>query len=225
MITDGEKWYCLTVKSLPALLRGITSNHNGDFYCLNCFHSYRTDNVLKKHERLCSNHDYCHVEMPKEDEKILKYNHGEKLLKAPFAFTFDIECLLKRLQSPQNNPEKSYTQKKAKHEPSGWSMFTKCSFGNKSNRVDYYRRIDSIEKACKKFKVRAIEMINYEEQEMIPPTDEEIKFYEEQKECHECKKAFCHDENDKNKFKLYQKVRDHFITPENLEEPLIIFAI
>ena len=93
--------------------------------------------MLKKHERLCNNHDYCHVEMPKEDEKILRYNHGEKLLKAPFVFTFDIECLLKTLQSPQNNPEKSYTQKKAKHEPSGWAMFTKCSFGNKSNRVDY----------------------------------------------------------------------------------------
>ena len=70
-----------------------------------------------------------------------------------------------------------------------------------------------------------MEIINYEEQEMILPTDEEIKFYEEQKECHVCKKAFCHDENDTNKFNLYQKVRDHFIRPENLEEPLIIFAI
>ena len=39
---DGKKWCNLAVKSLPALLRGITSNHNGDFYCLNCFHSYST---------------------------------------------------------------------------------------------------------------------------------------------------------------------------------------
>ena len=39
MITDGKKWHYLAVKSLPALLRGITSNHEGDFYCLNCFHS------------------------------------------------------------------------------------------------------------------------------------------------------------------------------------------
>ena len=36
MITDGEKWHYLAVKSLSALLRGITgSNNNGDFYCLN----------------------------------------------------------------------------------------------------------------------------------------------------------------------------------------------
>ena len=32
MITDGEKWHCLVVKNLSGLLRGVTSNHNGDFY-------------------------------------------------------------------------------------------------------------------------------------------------------------------------------------------------
>ena len=46
MITDGKKWHYLAVKNLPALLRGIT-NHDGDFYCLNCFHSYTTKNKLK----------------------------------------------------------------------------------------------------------------------------------------------------------------------------------
>ena len=39
MITDGEKWHYLAVKILPALLRRIPSNHNGDFYSSNCFHS------------------------------------------------------------------------------------------------------------------------------------------------------------------------------------------
>ena len=46
MITDSKKWHYLVVKSLSALLRGITSNHNGDFYCLDCFHSYSTTNEL-----------------------------------------------------------------------------------------------------------------------------------------------------------------------------------
>ena len=40
MITGGEKWNYLAVKKLSALLRGITSKHEGEFYCLNCFHSY-----------------------------------------------------------------------------------------------------------------------------------------------------------------------------------------
>ena len=68
-------------KKLSALLRRITSNHKGDFYCLNCFHSYRTKNKLKKHKDVCENHDYCYVEMPKEDNKVLKYSHGEKSMK------------------------------------------------------------------------------------------------------------------------------------------------
>ena len=124
---------------MPALLRGITSNHNEDFYCLNCFHSYRTHNKLKKHEKVCNNNDYCHVDMPKEDEKILKYNHGEKSLKAPFTIYADLECLLKKEQSHQNNPENSYTQRKAKHKPSGYSWSLICSFDETKNRYKIYR--------------------------------------------------------------------------------------
>ena len=51
---------------------------------------------LKKHERLCNNHDYCHVKMPTEYNKILKYNHGERSLKAQFTIYLDLECLLKK---------------------------------------------------------------------------------------------------------------------------------
>ena len=63
MITDGEKWHYLDVKSLSALFRGITSKHDGDFYYLNCFCSYRTKHKLKKHNKVCENHDYCYVEI------------------------------------------------------------------------------------------------------------------------------------------------------------------
>ena len=61
MITDAKKWHYLAVKKLPALLRGITSNNNGDFYCLNCFYPYSTKEKLKNHKYVCENHDYCYV--------------------------------------------------------------------------------------------------------------------------------------------------------------------
>ena len=52
MITDdGKGCHYLAAKSIPALLRGITSNHNGDFYCFNCLHSYRTKEKLKKNTK------------------------------------------------------------------------------------------------------------------------------------------------------------------------------
>ena len=71
MIIDG-KWHYLAVKSLSALFRGITSNNNGDFYCLSCFCSYRTESKLKKHKKVCENHDYCYVELPEKDKKNIK---------------------------------------------------------------------------------------------------------------------------------------------------------
>ena len=74
MITDGKKWHYLAVTNLSALLQGNSSNHEGDFHCLNCFSSYTTQNKLKEHEEICNNHNSCHIEMPKWVEKILKYS-------------------------------------------------------------------------------------------------------------------------------------------------------
>ena len=50
--------------------------------------------------------------MPSEDNKILKYNHGEKSMKAPAVIYAGLECLLEKMNSCQNNPKKSYTEKK-----------------------------------------------------------------------------------------------------------------
>ena len=72
-------------------------------------HSYRTDKKLKNHERICSKHDYFNLRMPPENKKILKYNSGEKSLKASHIFYIHLESLLVKIQSRQNNPEKSYT--------------------------------------------------------------------------------------------------------------------
>ena len=91
MITDGKNRHYLAVKGLSALLREITSNHKEDFYYLNCFYSYTTKNKVQKHHNVCKNHDYCYVEMPKEDNKILKYNNGENSMKVPFIIYADVE--------------------------------------------------------------------------------------------------------------------------------------
>ena len=115
---------------------------------------------------------------------------------------------IKKLQSIQNNPEKSYTEKKARHEPSGWAMFTRCSFDKKENKLNYYRGKDCIEKLCKKLKESAMEIIDYEEKEMIQLNHEENTFYKEQEVCHIYKEKFCMDKNGKN-YVNKRKVKDH----------------
>ena len=115
MITDGEKWHYLAVIKLSKVLNAITSKHKGDFYCLNCFNSYSTKENLKKHRNVCQNHDCFYAEMPEKDNKILKYNHGEKSMKAPFIIYADVESLLEKMSTCHNNPEKSSTTKIHKH--------------------------------------------------------------------------------------------------------------
>ena len=81
MISHGEKWHYLAVKKLSALLRETTYKHHGDFYCLNCFHSFATENKLQSHNRACENKDFCNVNMPSE----------------PFIIYADLECITEKI--------------------------------------------------------------------------------------------------------------------------------
>ena len=204
MITDGEKWHYLAVKRLSALFRGITSNNHGDFYCLNCFQSHTTKNKVKKHKKVCQNHDYCYVEMPEEYNKILKYNEGDKSMKSPFIIYADLECLLEKMNTCHNNPEKSSTSKINKHISSGYSLFTHCSFDTTKNKLDYYRDKNCVKNFCLDSREDGTKIINSEKKEMIPLTEKEEKKHNKQKVCYICKKRFSNDDSNKK----YHKVRD-----------------
>ena len=205
MITDGEKWHYTAVKRLSGLLRRVTGNNNGDFYCLNCFHAYRTENKLKKHKKICENHDYCHVEMPNEDNQIIKYNQGEKSIRSPFIIYADLECLLEKISTCYNNLEESSTTEINKDTPSGYSLFTHCSFDQSKNKLDYYRGDNCMEKFCKDLREHATKIINYEKKDMIPLTKKEQEQHSEQNVCYICIKEFNTDYSDKKDY----KVRDH----------------
>ena len=96
IISNGKKWYYLPVKKLSALLRGIASKNHGDFYCLNCFHSFTTENKLQY---------FCNVNILSEVTKILKFNQYQKSDKAPFIIYADIECIIEKIDGCKNNPE------------------------------------------------------------------------------------------------------------------------
>ena len=186
---------------MSRLFRGIKSNHDGDFYCLNCLHSFRTDNALKKHERLCENNDYCSVEMPTKLNKILKYNHSEKSLKTPFVIYVDLECLLSKQKPCQNNPYESYTERKAIHEPCGHSLGLACSFDSKGDKRSFYRGKDCIKKFCSELKELRTKVVNYEQKEMTPLTSDNVALYQTQKGCYICKRTFCYDKKQETRFK------------------------
>ena len=116
MITDGEKWHYTAVTRLSGLLRAVTSNNNGNFYCLNCFCSYRTKNKLELHKKVYENRDYCQVEMPNKDNNMIEFSGKD----------YEKECLLEKISTCYNNSEESSTTEVNKHTPSGYSIFTNC---------------------------------------------------------------------------------------------------
>ena len=199
MISEGKKWHYLVVKNLSGLLRGTTSNHKEDFYCLNCFHSYSTKNKLEAHKKICENHDHCHVEMPTKNNNI-KYNHGEKSMKLPFVIYADLECLLEKMSTCINNPNESSTTKINKHLSLGYSIFTHCSLDESKNKLNYYRDKDCMKKFSKDLREHASKIINYEKKKMIPLTTEEKIYHNKQKICYICKKEF--NNNDKKNYKV-----------------------
>ena len=126
------------------------------------------------------------------------------------------------MHSCQNNLEISFTEKKTKHTPSVYSLFTNCSFDAAKNKLDCYRGKDCMEKFCKDLREQAMRISNYEK--MIPLTYEE-KSYEEQKVCYICKREFIQIKMIKMRLNYIIKSEIIVIPPENLEELLIIFVI
>ena len=87
--------------------------------------------------------------MPAKSNNIIKYNHREKFIKVHFVIYADLECLLKKMSPCINNPNESSTTKINKHMPSGYSIFTSCSFDESKNKLNYYRGNDCMKNFAK----------------------------------------------------------------------------
>ena len=101
-----------------------------------------------------------------------------------------------------NNPNESSTTKINKHTPSGYSIFTHCSFDKSKNKPNYYRGKDCMKKFSKDLREHASKIIDYEKKKMIPLTTKEKIYHNKQKICYIYKKEFSNNE------KKNYKVRD-----------------
>ena len=97
--------------------------------------------------------------MPEENNKILKYNQGEKSMKVPFIIYADLESLLEKMSTCNDNSEKSSTTKITKHTPSGYLLFTHFSFDTTKNKLDYYRGKNCMKNFCLDLREHATKII------------------------------------------------------------------
>ena len=69
---NDSKWKRIVLscsKKLLALLKGISSKHKGDFYCLNCLNFFRTIKKRELHKIVCENKVFSNTVRPSEDTK------------------------------------------------------------------------------------------------------------------------------------------------------------
>ena len=127
MILNQEKWHYLAVRKLSALLRGIRSKNDDDFYCLKCLHSFKTKR-LESQKKVSENKNFCNIIMSPGDTEILESNQYQKSDKASFIIYADLEFIIEKIHGCEKNPENSSTTKVSEHIPSGFSISTISSF-------------------------------------------------------------------------------------------------
>ena len=91
-------------KTISIIKRKLHQKNNGDFYCLNFLHSFRTKIKLESHRKVCENKEFRSIAITFED-----INQYQKSDKVPSIIYADLECLIKKFDGCKNNPENSST--------------------------------------------------------------------------------------------------------------------
>ena len=183
----------------------ITRNpkHKGDLYHLNCLNSFRTENRLKAHEKVCKNKDFCGIVMTKK--RIIYYSSIIYEARQNAILYVDLMSLIKEIDGCANNPEKSSTAKIGEHIPCRKSMSIIWAFDKIKNKLTFYCGEDCMKKFCISLSDPATNVINFENKNATV-NKEELKSHQDAIACYVCGKRFS------KKFakdKIYQNVRDH----------------
>ena len=91
----------------------------------------------------------------------------KKSIKALFNIYPDLESLLEKINTCDDNPEKSSTTKINKHEASGYLLFTHCTFDATKNKLYYCRGKDCMKKLCLDLTEHAAKIIDYKKKNDI----------------------------------------------------------
>ena len=76
--------------------------------------------------------------MPKEGKNLRKYNSGEISLRFANTFYLDLECILVKQDSCENNPNRTYTEKKNKRKKAcACRICTRSLFFDKNKNIQY----------------------------------------------------------------------------------------
>ena len=128
-----------------------------------------------EHLIYCRNNEAVRIEMPKRNPIVL-YSDGQYQFKVPFMMYTDFESIPKPIQGASNNPNASSTRAVNVHTPSGWCVYSKCSYGKVANPLTQYRGSDCVEKFCEHIISEAKRLCDsFPEKPIEPLTNHKLK--------------------------------------------------
>jgi hypothetical protein len=146
MICKGEtQHYCL-IKDLSKVLNYRTNYNGRTYFCNYCLHEFTLQNHLQDHIEYCKPNGPQRIELPSDDDNILKFKNYAKQLKVPFCIYADFETYPRKLPSCSMQPNSSYVEKHQLHEIASFSFLTVSSAETHTSNAVVYRGNNVMEK-------------------------------------------------------------------------------
>ena len=182
MVSEDGIWHYTAIKSLSRLLSSKNSNtKRKQHFCMNCLQGFMQESSRDQHQVYCKDNESVRVEMPKQGSTV-EFKDGQNQFKVPFIIMYaEFESILELIESPNANPNRSYTNEVNQHTPSGWCVYSKFAYGDVDNPLRLYRGKDCIETFCNYIKGEACRLYHmFPEKPMDPLTKKQWKKYKHQ---------------------------------------------
>ena len=191
LITDLEKDFQYTlVNSQSRLISPQFSKHNGKiFTCWNCINTFYDEEKFQYHRDQCKENKTQNIVMPKKGS-VVKFKHYQNTSWFPFAVYADIESLTTKIETPDINPESSYTIKTQSHEPISY-VFRFVSYNQivMENKTIIYTGEDCMDNLVEELEY--LVSIIYNKPQATPIYEREDKIRQANSEtCHVCGNGF-----------------------------------
>ena len=173
-ITKDEKKHYVLIKDFNAFMYNQSKHKESvmlpllkrKHFCMFCLQCFSSERVLANHVNNCLKiNGNQAINMPKQDENILKFNNFHKQLPVPFVIYADFEAITKKVQGCEQSEEMkkdkdriSYTEAYQTHEDCGYGYKVVCCYKKKySKPIQTYRG----ENAVYKFMEKMLEEVEY----------------------------------------------------------------
>lgn len=201
------------ISHFSRLMSSVTKHKAKKHFCMKCLGHFSTENVLLRHEEVCSG-DVCQQVMAMAPENsILRFTNTRYQQRCPFVVYADFECITNPVQS-QDPEAPEYTDPLDIEPKAAYQVHKPCSVGlllvstlddtDGSTSTRHYEhhfgedsptwflnRLVDIEEQCMSVLLNPQRLVM---------TAEDTQKFQAAKECYLCRKAFCQQEI---------KVRDH----------------